>query len=57
MRKLRQEMVVEAGYLEQVRAYALTDATEGQRRASVAYFALLNLARYAPVAVRTRLAQ
>lgn len=56
-RKLRQETGVAVEYLEQVRAYALTDPTAGQRLASVAYSALLNLAEYAPTADRTHLAR
>ncbi|RZK61216.1 MAG: NUDIX domain-containing protein [Hymenobacter sp.] len=56
-RKLRQETGVALGYLEQVRAYALTDPTAGQRLASVAYYALLNFADYAPAADRTHLAR
>lgn len=56
-RKLRQETGVTVGYLEQVRAYALTDPTAGQRLASVTYCALLNLAHYAPAADRTHVAQ
>lgn len=56
-RKLLQETGVAVDYLEQVRAYALTDPTAGQRIASVAYSALLNLAHYAPAAERTHLAQ
>jgi 8-oxo-dGTP diphosphatase len=57
LRKLRQETGVEVGYLEQVRAYALTDPILGQRLASVAYYALLNLTFYTPAAGRTHLAQ
>jgi 8-oxo-dGTP diphosphatase len=56
-RKLRQETGVTVGYLEQLRAYALTDPTAGQRLASVAYYALLEWAHYAPTADRTHLAQ
>ena len=56
-RKLRQETGVALGYLEQVRAYALTDATAGQRLASVAYYALLHFADYAPAAGGTHLAR
>jgi 8-oxo-dGTP diphosphatase len=57
LRKLRQETGVEVKFLEQVRAYALTDADAEQRLASVAYYALLNLAHYVPAAERTHLAQ
>jgi 8-oxo-dGTP diphosphatase len=57
VRKLRQETGVAVGYLEQVRAYALTDPTAGQRLASVSYYALLDLAHYAPAADRTHRAQ
>ena len=56
-RKLRQETGVAVSYLEQVHAYALTDPTRDQRLASVAYYALLDLAHYAPAADRTHLAQ
>lgn len=56
-RKLRQETGVAVAYLEQVRAYALTDPMEGQRLASVTYYALLDLAHYAPGADRTHLAR
>jgi 8-oxo-dGTP diphosphatase len=56
-RKLRQETGVAVRYLEQLRAYALTDASAGQRLASVAYYALLEWAHYAPAAERTHLAQ
>jgi 8-oxo-dGTP diphosphatase len=56
-RKLRQETGVVVSYLEQLRAYALTDPTNGQRLASVAYYALLEWAHYAPAADRTHLAQ
>ncbi|NML67922.1 NUDIX hydrolase [Hymenobacter sp. RP-2-7] len=56
-RKLRQETGVTVPYLEQVRAYALTDPTVGQRLASVSYYALLEWAHYAPAADRTHLAQ
>ncbi|OUJ68393.1 NUDIX hydrolase [Hymenobacter crusticola] len=56
-RKLRQETGVDVSYLEQVQAYALTDPTAGQRLASVAYYALLDVAHYAPAADRTHYAQ
>lgn len=56
-RKLRQETGVTVGYLEQVRAYALTDPTAGQHLASVSYYALLDLAHYAPATDRSHLAQ
>lgn len=56
-RKLCQETGVAVGYLEQVRAYALTDPTVGQRLASVTYYALLDLVHYAPAADRTHLAR
>jgi 8-oxo-dGTP diphosphatase len=52
-RKLRQETGVEQVYLEQLRAYSLTDARPGQRLASIAYYALIELARYAPTGTPT----
>jgi 8-oxo-dGTP diphosphatase len=56
-RKLRQETGVAQVYLEQLRAYSLTDVSPGQRLASVAYYALLELARYAPTTAPTHQAE
>jgi 8-oxo-dGTP diphosphatase len=56
-RKLRQEAGVTVPYLDQLRAYALTDPAAGQRLASVAYYALLEWTHYTPAADRTHLAQ
>jgi 8-oxo-dGTP diphosphatase len=56
-RKLQQETGVEQVYLEQLRAYSLTDTSPGQRLASVAYYALLELARYSPTTTPTHHAE
>ncbi|AUD06160.1 NUDIX hydrolase [Spirosoma pollinicola] len=52
-RKLEEETGVRDLYLEQLKAYSLTDASIHNRIASVAFYALLKWADYAPMLVDT----
>jgi len=56
-RKLKEETGVRDLYLEQLKAYSLTDASMNNRIASVAFYALIKLADYAPMLVDPRLSQ
>jgi len=56
-RKLEEETGVRNLYLEQLKAYSLSDASTHNRIASVAYYALIKRADYAPMLVDAQLSQ